>query len=91
MTEQNNGAILKALLSERNSTFGIHDAAILIRLDGWPDSDPSPLQILEVLDLYSIKKDASENIVNFLRNCYHVSLEDANVDHADVVKNATWR
>ena len=87
----NNGDILRSLLAEKSGAFYVDDPEIISKINQWPKSDPSPVQLLEVLDMYSSKKSAKENVVNFLRNCYHVSLEDANVDHGDVVKFATWR
>lgn len=85
-----NSQIFKMLVGKGGS-FDLGDESLIAKVNAWPDSEPTPLQVLEILDLYSEKKSANDNTVNFLRNCYHVSLEDSGVDHDEVVKGAAWR
>lgn len=55
------------------------------------DDPPTPLQILEVLDIAVNTGGGSSFAVTVLSLQYERSLKENNTTHEEVVKQATWR
>lgn len=66
------------------------DAAVKPLIKKW-DDDPTPLQILEVLDLCIHDALASDFTVTALQAVYDMQCKKFNTTHEEVVKQATWR
>lgn len=66
------------------------DAAVKPMIEKW-DDEPTPIQILEVLDLVIHDALGSDFMVSVLQAIYDVQCKKFNTTHEDVVKQATWR
>ena len=66
------------------------DAAVKPLIEKW-DEDPTPLQILEPLDLCINGSLASGFVVAALQAVYDVQCKKMNTTHEEVVKQASWR
>src|SRR5579885_3852675 len=66
------------------------DAAVKPLIEKW-DEEPTPLQILEPLDLCINGSLASGFVVATLQAVYDVQCKKFNTTHEEVVKQATWR
>lgn len=66
------------------------DAAVKPLIEKW-DEDPTPLQILEVLDLCIHDALASGFVVSTLQAIYDVQCKKSNTTHEEVEKLASWR
>lgn len=66
------------------------DAAMKPLIEKW-DDEPTPLQVLEVLDHCIHGSLASGFVVAALQAVYDVQCKKANTTHEEVVKQATWR
>lgn len=66
------------------------DAAMKTLVKAW-DNEPTPIQLLEVLDHCIHGSMSSGMIVTLLQLTYKQACENALTTHEEVVKNATWR
>lgn len=66
------------------------DAVVKPYIEKWAE-DPTPLQILEVLDLCIHDALASGFVVSTLQAIYDVQCKKSNTTHEEVVKKASWR
>ena len=82
------GVILKNLLLQAND--GQLDASMFPLIEKW-DDEPTPLQLLEVIDKCIYASLASGFVVGLLQACYELACADRGTTHDEVVKLATWR
>lgn len=66
------------------------DAAVKPMIEKW-DEEPTPLQILEVLDLVIHDALGSSFMVSVLQAVYDTQCKAFNTTHEEVAKKATWR
>lgn len=66
------------------------DAAMFPLIEKW-DDDPTPLQVLEVLDMCINGSLASGFVVATLQAVYDIQCKKFNTTHEEVVKQAAWR
>lgn len=66
------------------------DASMIELVKGWSDP-PTPLQILEVLDKCTNYALASDLAMNAILALYHEALDEAEMQHEDLLSNAIWR
>ena len=82
------GVILKNLLLQ--ATDSQLDASLFPLIEKW-DDEPTPLQLLEVIDKCIYGSLASGFVVGLLQACYELACADRGTTHDEVVKQATWR
>lgn len=66
------------------------DAAMKPYIEKWAD-EPTPHQILEVLDYCIHDSLASGFVVTLLQTMYQMACDRDKTTHEEVVKTATWR
>lgn len=75
------------LLHQSEASF---DSVLKPIVSKW-DDEPTPLQILEILDKCIHGGLASGTVISILQKFYDVECHKNNTTHEEVVKNATWR
>ncbi len=82
-----NVTLKEMLLHQSEASF---DSVLKPIVAEWPD-EPTPLQILEVLDKCIHGGLASGIVISILQNVYDVECRKRNITHEAVAANATWR
>jgi hypothetical protein len=79
--------LIKMLLDAPDNQL---DAAMNPYIEKWSDP-PTPIQVLEVLDLCINGSLCSGLVVTVLQVTYDNACKDANTTHEEMVKSASWR